>query len=135
MELVIDANILFSALIKKGVTRELMLNDELNLFTPEYIIDEFFEHISGIENKIHSRKYPLVNVLEELLTESKLSIVPLDDIRPYIAEARKISPDLDDALYFAAALKLKCGIWSNDKKLKNQKYVDVYATYDLIKML
>ncbi|KAA0005377.1 MAG: hypothetical protein FE038_00535 [Thermoplasmata archaeon] len=77
-----------------------MLNDELNLLTPEYIIDEFFEHISEIEDKIHSRKYPLIDILEELLIESKLSIAPLDNIRPYIAEARKISPDPNDALYF-----------------------------------
>ena len=51
MELVVDANILFSALINEGTTRELMLNDELVLFAPEYIIDEFLEHIIELERK------------------------------------------------------------------------------------
>lgn len=42
MELILDANILFSALIKSGLTRELMLNNELVLYAPEFMIDEFF---------------------------------------------------------------------------------------------
>jgi predicted nucleic acid-binding protein len=49
--------------------------------------------------------------------------------------AKKICPDPKDAFYFAAALKLNCAIWSNDKELKNQNYVKVYSTSDLVKML
>ena len=37
-------------------------------------------------------------------------------------------------MYFALALKLNCGIWSNDKKLKNQDKVKVYSTEDLLKI-
>jgi predicted nucleic acid-binding protein len=46
-------------------------------------------------------------------------------------DAKKISPDPDDVLYFAAAIRIRCGIWSNDKKLKNQEQIPVYSTHDL----
>jgi len=41
MDLVIDANILFSVLIKKGKTEELLFKDTLHLFAPEFFFDEF----------------------------------------------------------------------------------------------
>lgn len=47
---------------------------------------------------------------------------------------RKMAPDKDDAAYFALALKKNCGIWSNDKKLKDQDAVSVYSTHELAKM-
>ena len=46
-------------------------------------------------------------------------------------EAEEISPDEKDILYFALALKLKCGIWSNDKRLKQQDQVRIYSTAEL----
>ncbi|MEA3457158.1 MAG: PIN domain-containing protein [Candidatus Thermoplasmatota archaeon] len=46
MELVVDANILIAALLKKGVTRGLLLYNKYILYTSEFIIDEFFEHIA-----------------------------------------------------------------------------------------
>ena len=48
-------------------------------------------------------------------------------------EAEKITPDKKDVLYFALALKLRCGIWSNDKKLKTQNKIKIYSTEDLLK--
>jgi predicted nucleic acid-binding protein len=51
-----------------------------------------------------------------------------------IKKAEQISPDPDDVMYFATALKLNCSIWSNDKEMKKQKYVRVYATHDLVKL-
>ncbi len=39
MDLVVDANILFAALIKKGITSELFFEDELYLITPEFILE------------------------------------------------------------------------------------------------
>lgn len=36
--------------------------------------------------------------------------------------------------YFALALKLKCPIWSNDKKLKEQNIITIYHTHELSKL-
>ena len=50
-------------------------------------------------------------------------------------KARKISPDEKDTVYLALALKLRCGLWSNDKDLKEkQNSVQVYSTEELIGM-
>ena len=36
MDIVIDTNVIFSGLIKDGITRELLLMDEIHLMVPEY---------------------------------------------------------------------------------------------------
>jgi len=46
-------------------------------------------------------------------------IISKNEVKTFIKKAEQISPDPDDVLYFATALKLNCGIWSNDKELKN----------------
>ena len=68
MELVVDANILFSALIKSGITRELMVNDEILLYTPEYLIKELFEHIEELRDKTHADTFKLQNELQKPLS-------------------------------------------------------------------
>jgi predicted nucleic acid-binding protein len=73
MELVLDANILFSALIKEGITRELMLADEIVLFTPEYIINEFLEHIGEIAKKPMSKNMLLLTFSKYCLKNQTLT--------------------------------------------------------------
>ena len=41
MDLVIDANILFAALIKESVTSELIFKNTLHLYAPEFLFSEF----------------------------------------------------------------------------------------------
>jgi predicted nucleic acid-binding protein len=62
-------------------------------------------------------------------------IVPREEFEEYLEMAEKISPDPDDFMYFALALKLKCPIWSNDKELKKQNKVIIYSTEDLTREL
>jgi len=135
MELVVDANILFSALIKSGITRELMVNDELLLYTPEYLINEFFEHIEELQKKTHADTFKLQNEGQKLIYLSHLKIIPIREINPYVKTAKTISSDPEDILYFATALKMNCALWSNDKELKNQNQVKIYSTSDLVKIL
>lgn len=134
MELVIDANILFAALIKSGKTRELLLNDDLTLFAPEFLIAEFIEHIKELEDKIGVEEEKLKEALEELIANSNIKIVPAKEIGPFIPRAKKISPDPEDFVYFALALKKRCGIWSNDKRLKHRG-VKVHSTREVLKLL
>jgi len=44
MILIVDANILFSALIKNSVTAEMLVKEEFYLFTPEFILDELHKY-------------------------------------------------------------------------------------------
>ncbi|MBI4895257.1 MAG: hypothetical protein HY831_02060 [Candidatus Aenigmarchaeota archaeon] len=47
-------------------------------------------------------------------------------------EVEKIFPDHNDIKYFALALKLNCGIWTNEKILKEQNKIPIYSTEELI---
>ena len=135
MELVVDANILVSGLIKDGVTRELMLSNDLDLYTSEFIFIEFFKHIKELAKKADMELNDFRDYSEILVAEAGLKIITKEETGSFIDLADKISPDPDDAQYFATALKLNCAIWSNDKELKNQNQVKVYSTSDLIKIL
>ena len=44
MKLVLDSNIIFSALIKKSTTRNIILSDIFDLHAPEYIFSEITKH-------------------------------------------------------------------------------------------
>ena len=61
MKLVVDANILFAALIKEGVTAELLISDKLQLFAPKYLFEEFSKYEQLILNKTHRSKKILIN--------------------------------------------------------------------------
>lgn len=135
MELVVDANILVSALLKEGTTRELMFNTDLILYTSEFIVEEFFEHIDKLAQKACLSKKVFQGQAEQLIIESKLRIISKKEVKLFIKKAEQISPDSDDVLYFATALKFNCGIWSNDKELKKQKQIKIYSTSDLLKLL
>ncbi len=56
MELVVDANIMVAGLLKNGITRELMLKNDISLYTPEFILVEFFKHINELAKKADMQK-------------------------------------------------------------------------------
>ena len=131
MELVIDANILFAALIRKNITSELLLHDDFHFYAPEYLIEEFKKHRTSIKEKTDIEDH----VFEDLLSvyQQRIQLIPQDEIKPFIQMAKHISPDIDDVAYFALALKLHIPIWSNDKDLKEkQSTITVYSTRELL---
>ncbi len=133
MDLVVDANIIFAALIKESKTYELIFDEKLHLFTTEFFFTEFKEHSEEIREKMGKRGEELNHLLDVL--KKKIKLIPLEELLPYVDEAEEISPDPDDVAYIALALKLRCALWSQDRKLKEkQNKVQVYTTADLVKM-
>ncbi len=131
MELVIDANIIMSALITTyGKTFDLIFNDKIKLFAPEYLLEE----IKKYKEEILEKSGLLENDFELFLSliSSKIGFFPFIEFDKFITEAEKITPDINDREYFALALNLNCAIWSNDKRLKEQEKVKVYSTSDLL---
>ncbi len=124
-----DANILFAALIKDSITAKLIFVDKLNLYSPEFILDEVKKHKSYLLNKTHRTEDEFNLIL--LIIASRINFIPIENTIPYLKEADKISPDLDDSIYFAAALNMDIPIWSNDKRLKDQNVIKIYTTTDL----
>lgn len=132
MDLVVDANVLFAALIKNSLSYDLLFSDRFHLFTPEYIFTEFERHKEEILEKSERSNEDFFRLLEIL--KRRIVLVPLEELVPYVEEAENLTPDPKDMVYFALALKLNCAIWSNDKKLKEQNKVQVYSTYELTKL-
>ncbi len=133
MKLVIDANVLLSAFIKKGKTIDLLLNPSLVLYTPVFLFEEIEEHKDEILGKTKRTMVELQDLIDNLL--GLIKIVPKFEIFPFLEEAERITHDPDDVAYVALALKLNCAIWSNDKKIKEQNKVKVYSTEELVQLL
>jgi len=134
MELIIDANILMSALIStEGKTYDLIFNDRIQLFSVDKLFNELEKHKTEILAKSKLSKYDFDLFLS--LISSRIEFIPYSELEKFIPEAEKISPDLNDTEYFALALKLNCAIWTNDKKLKTQNKIKIYSTEDLLKNL
>lgn len=134
MRLVIDANILFSALIKDSTTRKLISEPKLSLYTPKFFVGEFLEHLWELKEKTGADESLLKEKMNDFIIKN-IKLIPSEEIFPFISEASTISPDKDDVAYFALALKLKCAIWSNDVKLKKQNRVKIYSTKEILEKL
>ncbi len=130
--LVVDANILLSALIKDGATRSIILLDNHKLYIPSFFFKEFHKHLKEIAIKTKQNQENLLKVLKYLTILGNIEIIQQEEINPYLEEAKKISPDINDINYFALALKFNCDLWSNDKQLKEQNIIKVYSTTELI---
>jgi len=132
VDLVIDANVLFSVLIKESFSYNLLFSGKFHLFTPEYVFTELEKHKEELVNKTERTTEEFFRLVETL--KRRIVIVPLEELFPYVGEAEKLTPDPGDMAYFALALKLNCAIWSNDKKLKEQNKIKVYNTHELNKL-
>lgn len=131
MKLVVDANILFAALIKEGSTAELLISDKLQLFAPEFLFTEFAKYEELILKKTHRSREEFNQFLD--LLKEQITVIPKKEIIPFIDKAENISPDPKGIVYLALAFALKSNIWSNDKKLKkDQNEITVYSTEELI---
>lgn len=131
MRLVVDANFLFSALIKQGLTAELLISDKFQLFAPEFLFVEFAKYEQLIIKKTN-RSNEEFNQFLKLLKE-QINIIPKKEIISFIDKVEKISPDPKDTIYLALAFAIKASIWSNDKRLKQkQEIIDVFSTIELI---
>ncbi|MEK6982710.1 MAG: PIN domain-containing protein [Candidatus Micrarchaeota archaeon] len=134
MELIVDANIVFAALVKEGLTIELLLEPELHLSAPEFLFEEIEKHKEEIFKKTHRTKEEVEELLEIL--KIKIDIIPKESFEVFLEHSEKISPDPNDCAYFALALKLRIPIWTNERDLKEkQSTVKVYNTKDLFEML
>ncbi len=130
MDLIIDANILMSALIStSGLTFELVFNDGIKLFAPEFLLEEVEKHRTEIVTKaeISEAEFGLFFTI----LSSRILFVPGNEFEEFMNKANEIAPDKNDAEYLALAQKMNCALWSNDKKLKEQTKIKVYSTNEL----
>ena len=133
MDVVIDANIMFAALIKKNDTSKLMFSDKLKLHAPDFIFDEFSKYKDVLLEKTHRLEdefFHLVSIFKQ-----RINVVPKNEYQEYLEKGREIAPDPKDDAYFALALKLNVPIWTHDKRSKEkQAIIEIITTKDLLLM-
>ena len=129
MKVVVDANILVSALLKKGLTRQGWFDLTLDLVAPAFIIREFLKHKAELRRRYGGSAEEFDGLVSRLLSHVRL----VDDaaLQLYKSAAMSLSADPDDWLYLACALSEGAAIWSHDKDFGGQRRVRVVSTAEL----
>ena len=133
MRIVADTSELFSFFNEKSKARELSLSTKLSLQAPKFSLDEIYEHKDNI-----IKSFSLTESQFALVKKLLNTVVKFAEEKEYsnlLSEAKEVSPDPDDADFFALALKSKIPLWSEDKELKKQSRVKVLNTKELSKLL
>jgi len=133
MQLVVDANILFRALIGRGKILNLFFSDKINLLAPEFLLQEFETHKSEIARKGKVFIMELKQVLS-LLKERK-PLISSEEVSSSIkSKAKHLSPHSKDNAYFTIALAFDAAIWSEEKSFKKQSEIKIFNTSELIEL-
>jgi len=132
MKLVIDANVVISALVADSKTRELIVTLEPDLLTPAFVHDEIGNYEDLIVEKSGMEPQRVQQFIDLLF--QYIEVVPADEFHPYIEEADAAIGEIDpgDVLYVACALATDASIWSDDSDFDEQDVVETYSTSDVV---
>jgi len=136
LKIVIDSNILFSALIKDSITRSIILDYEKQFLFPSYIFEEMEKHKTELLTKSKMKEKDFEELLRLLL--QKVIIIPNEVLLHYRDEAYKIIKDIDpdDVTFIACALAFSDSvIWSDDKRLKQQSKIRIITTNEMYTLI
>jgi predicted nucleic acid-binding protein len=130
--IVIDANTIISATLVPGITREMLLTTEDELYSPAFIREEIATHRSVLRDKSGLSDTALDTLLDTLFTT--IEILPEDRTNRFREAAERIMETIDpnDALYVAAALELNAAIWSGDPDLHDQTLTPALTTEAMV---
>lgn len=132
MKLVMETNILISALIRDSLTRSILISPYFEFYIPEYGITELEKYKGLMEKKSGLDAKKLDRVMEHLI--EYIQVVPVEKFAKYLDKAWKILMDIDpdDAPFIALAMAIENdGLWSRDKKLQEQNKVKIWTTNEL----
>src|SRR3989344_2915581 len=132
MELVVDANVLFAALLGRDKTMDLFFEDKLRLVSPSYLLDELEKNKHWLAEECGISQDEFDELVEKLL--SRIQFFQLIAASEHKAKAEELAPHTKDVTYFVLTLFLNCAIWSREKGFKKQSVVQVYATPELVDM-
>ena|SRR3989338_506709 len=136
MKIILDANVLFSALIKDSTTRKIILEYDGFFLFPLFIFEEMEKHKEELFSKSGMTHKEFNELLQLIL--KKVVIVPSEVLLPYQKEAWDIVKDIDidDVLFVACVLAYQDSIlWSDDKKLKYLAGIRVLNTKEIVGLL
>ncbi|HLD75640.1 MAG TPA: PIN domain-containing protein [Candidatus Norongarragalinales archaeon] len=133
MKVVPDANVLFSALLKSGLTRRLWFDPALELLAPRHLAVEFSKYREELRQKYSGSSEEFDQLVFTLL--GSLRWTSDEALFAFLPAAATLSADSKDWLYLACALKEDASIWTHDHHFGHQTRVKVLATKVLAEKL
>jgi len=142
LKLVVDTNILFAFFWKNSVIANIIKTKALDLYTPEFSLNELSKYSSLLMNKTSLSKEEYIKIFASL--SEYINIVPLKEYEDKIESAKSLAKGfskeeyeefIKDIDFIALALKLSSPIWSGDKLLKRQKIVEILTKKELLDKL
>lgn len=133
MKIVLDVNIILSALIKDSTTRKIILESKLDFYFPESSLNKIRKYEGLVLQKSGITKEIFLEVLITLF--KNIQLVSSETILRNWSKAIKIMAHIDeeDVIFVAAALGLEDSlIWSDDKDFEKQDIVKVLKTKDVV---
>lgn len=130
--LVVDANVLFSALLRDSTTRRLILDGGLDLYAPVWLWEEADARRDFLLRK--SRLPPAVFDGVWAALRERIETIPVAAMVAHAGEARRRCRDAGakDAPYVACALAVDGAIWTHDGALRREAGVPVVTTAELL---
>lgn len=136
MKLVIDSNILISALIKDSITRKIIFESKFELYYPAISLHEIKKHRDFIINKSELESDDFDKLFHTIL--DKINLIPYSRIKSKIKQAKEIFEDIDkdDVIFIALALSIENeGIWTDDTDFNKQDKIKIWKTENVLKIL
>ncbi|MEK6982688.1 MAG: PIN domain-containing protein [Candidatus Micrarchaeota archaeon] len=133
MHLIVDTNIIISALIRRAITYEIIKIGNLHIYVPEHSIQEIERNKQEIIDKMKVSADEFQIVLISLL--SHVEIIPRGQYCEFEEQAKQVCPHYKDFTFFALALAKDLPLWTNEKRLAQQSRVTVYNTGQIIEKI
>ena len=133
IKLIIDANIILSALIKPSITRKIIFENYHTLFAPEFIIEEVKKYRSMVIKRAGLTQESFDKLYELIFNE--IELIPNHLIRTCIDESMELIGQRDpkDVIYVAATICQGLdGVWTNDNDFTEQEKIPIFTTKDII---
>jgi len=135
MRVVVDTNIVISALIRDSKVREILLSTRFNFVSPDFVLDEIAKYSDYISRKAGiSRKE--FDLLMALIFQG-VTIVPAESYQSCKDKALSIMrEDIKDVPFVACHLALGCdGIWTNDSDFEGKTGIKVFSTERMLQLM
>jgi len=135
MRLIVDTNVLISALIKDSAARKLIMHLKAKLCSPMFLQEEIDKYKSEILKKSSLNETELMVLFNQI--KSKIIILDYELFSLNYSEAEIIMNKIDpkDTPFIAAALATNSDIWSDDLHFQKQKKIKVWKTKDLVELM
>ena len=135
MKIILDVNVILSALIRDSTTRKIILNSKFDFYFPEPSLHKIRKYKDYILEKSGLSEEEFDKLMATLFKYIKL--MSTEEIGKNWDEAKKIMEHIDpeDVVFIAAALSMEDSvIWSDDGHFEKQDKVKVLKTKELFEL-